>query len=117
MNSSFTINSKRPISKGLGDFWYGLTKNPIPGMVTLIKEESHKSGASPWRIRGCVPYQGPTQPLGPISERWVPKMSGFENQWGSQPGNPKGCKKLRHFSWRSYIQMHLPQGPAQKQQL
>ena len=95
---------------------YVFTKNPTLGMLTLIKEKSHKSGASPWRAKECVLYLAP-QPLGLTSERWVPKIFSFENQWGSYSGNPKGYKEQRYFSWRIHVQTHSPQGPKQKQQL
>lgn len=29
------------------------------------------------------------QPLGPAMERQAPKISGFRNQWGLRPGNPR----------------------------
>lgn len=45
-----------------------------------------------------------SQPLYPVQERQAPKMTGFENQWGSHPGKPqnvndenlllKGCTNL-----------------------
>lgn len=59
----------------------------------------------PEKQKICTPHHT-LQLLRPLPERWAPKTSGFNNQWG--PGAV--------VTWETNAQIHLPQCPVQRQQ-
>lgn len=60
-----------------------------------------------------MPYQA-TQLLRSVPEKQSPKISSFENQWGSHSGDPQTYNKLRNGSLKVHMWTHRPQSPKQR---
>ena len=56
--------------------------------MTQKWEGYHTHRGPPWEAKGLNPHQAP-QLKGPALGRWVPRISGFENQQGSHSGKPE----------------------------
>ena len=72
----------------------GLDKYSTHSMVTHSQEDLTNTELLPKKQGVHTPHQA-SQPLGPVPKRWGPRTSGFENQWGFPPGDPKGWRELK----------------------
>lgn len=66
---------------------YSLIPEDTSGAVTDNWERCQKCKTFPWGVEGLSPTSA-TLTLGSASGRQVPKIFGFENQWGLRPKEP-----------------------------
>lgn len=88
LNRFSTTKDKKATSRLAGEAETGLSNNSNPSAATSNPKEP--GGASQvlnfsLRRKGVGPPSG-TPTLGLAPERLTPKISGFENQWGSRAG-------------------------------
>lgn len=74
-------------------------------MMTHKQQRYRKHTGPPWRTGPQSTYQTP-QPRESTLERWAPIASGFGNQQGLCPGEPKSSRKPRlHLSFKGYTHL------------